>query len=167
MSVNFFKNACAESPRTDKLIGICDDQEGEKAYTSVVDPEEWVAKVNNENEIPITFTPIDNCIIVLKDGTTNKESTCDGMITYPNNLYLLELKDQGVGGWISTAKNQLENTIKLLNAFHNLENIRFKKAYACNKKHPNFTVIDSSEKKSFFERTNGFRLDIQTNIIIK
>ena len=89
------------------------------------------------------------------------------MLTFTQSLYLVELKKQGVGGWISKAKEQLENTIKLLLESNDLSNFRYKKAFACNKKHPNFTVIDTAERKLFFKRTNGFRLDVQAEIVIK
>ena len=167
MSVIFFGTKCKESSRQDKLFGICDDQNGTKAYTNMTDNTKWIAKVINNNDLAISFTPIDNCIIVLKEGTLDKESTCDGMLTFSNSLYLVELKKQGIGGWLSDAKSQLENTIKLLRSKHNLEEYKYKKAFACNKKHPNFTVIDAAEKKAFFERTKGFRIDAQAEIVIK
>ena len=167
MSVIFFGTKCKESSRQDKLFGICDDQNGTKAYTNMTDNTKWIAKVINNNDLAISFTPIDNCIIVLKEGTLDKESTCDGMLTFSNSLYLVELKKQGTGGWLSDAKSQLENTIKLLRSKHNLEEYKYKKAFACNKKHPNFTVIDAAEKKAFFERTKGFRIDAQAEIVIK
>ena len=167
MSVNFLLNPCSEKARNDKEFGICDDQDGGKAYTTDTNSDDWVANVSNENQADLTFTPIDNCIIVFKEGTRLKESTCDGMITFKDSLYLVELKDQGTSGWIPKAKDQLENTIRLLGQSHDLDEFRFKKAYACNKRHPRFQIIEASERKSFFERTNGFRLDIQTGITIK
>ena len=59
---------------------------------NVTDNTKWIAKVINNNDLAISFTPIDNCIIVLKEGTLDKESTCDGMLTFSNSLYLVELK---------------------------------------------------------------------------
>lgn len=133
----------------------------------MTDNTKWIAKVSNDNDLTIAFTAIDNCLIVLKEGTKDKESTCDGMLTFSNSLYLVELKKQGAGGWLSDAKSQLEKTIKLLRSKHNLEEYKYKKAYACNKKHPNFTVIDAAERKAFFERTKGFRIDAQAEIVVK
>jgi hypothetical protein len=167
MSVNFFETDCKEESRNEKQFGICDDQNGTKAYTDTFDSTKWIAKVTNVKEIDVSFTPIDNCIIVLKEGTKDKESSCDGMLTFAQNLYLVELKKQGTGGWISDAKGQLENTIKLISENHDLSNFRYKKAFACNRKHPSFTVIDTAERKSFFERTGGFRIDVQSEIIVK
>jgi hypothetical protein len=166
MNVNFFETDCKEESRNEKQFGICDDQNGTKAYTDPINITNWIAKVKNDNEIDVLFTAIDNCIIVFKEGTNYKESSCDGMLTFAQSLYLVELKKQGKGGWISDAKGQLENTIKLILENHNLSNFRYKKAFACNRKHPSFTVIDTAERKSFFERT-GFRIDVQAEIVIK
>ncbi len=167
MSVDFFETDCKEPARTDNEFGICDEQNGSKAYTSIINNDKWIANVINSDNQAITFTAIDNCIIVLKEGTKDKESTCDGMLTFPESLYLVELKIQGTGGWLSDAKRQLENTIRLLHSNHDLTVFKYKKAYACNKKHPYFTVIDAAERKAFFEKTEGFRIDAQTKIEIK
>lgn len=127
MRVNFFETKCKESSRRDKLFGICDDQNGTKAYTNATDDAKWIARVINDNDLDISFTAIDNCIIVLQEGRKDKESTCDGMLTFSNSLYLVELKKQGTGGWLSDAKSQLENTIRLLRSRHNLEEYKYKK----------------------------------------
>lgn len=167
MSVDFFKTNCKESSRKDKRFGICDDQNGTKAYTNIPDTTKWIAKVINESEMDISFTPIDNCITIFKPGTKDEESTCDGMLTFSESLYLVELKKQATGGWITGAKGQLENTIRLISENHDLSSFRYKKAFACNKKHPNFTVIEAAERKAFFDRTKGFRIDAQAEITIK
>jgi hypothetical protein len=167
MSVNFFETDCKEESRNDKQFGICDDQNGTIAYTDIFDSKKWIAKVKNDKGIDVTFTAIDNCIVILKEGTKDKESSCDGMLTFAQSLYLVELKEKGSGGWISDARGQLENTIKLISENHDLSNFRYKKAFACNRKHPSFTVIDTAERKSFFERTGGFRIDIQAEIVVK
>jgi hypothetical protein len=88
------------------------------------------------------------------------------MLTFADTIYLVELKKQMTGGWIPDALAQLENTIRLLNATEQLKQFRFKKAFACNKKHPNFTVIDNELNKRFF-KDYGFRIDVQTEIIVK
>lgn len=167
MSVDFFKTACKEPVQTNTVFGICDDQDGTKAYTNIQDTVKWIATVKNYNQVELAFTAIDNCIIILKKGTKNKESSCDGMLTFQDSIYLVELKNQGVGGWLPKAISQLENTIKLLSRNHNLDKIMYKKAYACNRKHPNFTIIVNELSKKFFKETNGFRIDAQAEIVIK
>ena len=167
MIVNFFETGCKEPAKTDDSFGICDDQNGTKAYTNIDDKTKWIATVKNDNKLKVQFTAIDNCIIVLKEGTNDKESTCDGMLTFKNSLYLVELKKQRTGGWISEAVEQLKNTIKLIVKNHSIENFQYKKAYACNRRHPNFTTIANELSRRFFRETNGFRIDIQAEIVIK
>ncbi|MCB9287529.1 MAG: hypothetical protein H6560_09440 [Lewinellaceae bacterium] len=164
MSVNFFGTECTEPSKTDELFGICDDQDGEKAYSDTTDKNKWIAVVKNSKGLAASFTAIDHCIIILKEGTKDEESTCDGMITFTDSLY--QLKKQGTGGWVSKAIAQLENTIKLLIAHHDLKAFKYKKAFACNKKHPRFRSIDNEQNKRLFV-TYGFRLDVQAEIVIK
>lgn len=73
MSVNFFGTECTEPPRTDELFGICDDQDGEKAYSDTTDENKWIAVVKNSKGLAVLFTAIDHCIIILKEGTNNKK----------------------------------------------------------------------------------------------
>lgn len=166
MSVDFFNTPCKEADRTDLIIGICDDQDNTKAYTDITDKNKWIAVIKNNSGLSVSFTPIDNCIIILKEGSQNKESTCDGMITFHESLFLIELKVQNSGGWKSKALEQLENTVKLLLKNHDLSNIKYKKVFACNRKHPNFYVIDNEKNKRFF-KSYGFRIDVQAEIVIK
>lgn len=167
MNVNFFDTPCKEAPCKDKQFGLCDDQDQAKAYSDVINPAKWITTVSNENEKEVIFTPLDKCVYILKPGTKDEESLCDGMLTFPESLFLVELKEKGPGGWIADAKGQLENTIRLMWENQDLTHFRYKKAYACNKKHPSFTVISNSESRAFFERTKGFRLDVNTSILIK
>ena len=165
MSIDFFSASCQEATITSTKFGICDDQDGAKAYTDQANSTNWVATVINNNAKPVTFTAIDNCIIIYKKDTNDKESSCDGMITFDNSLYLIELKNVREG-WIAKAIDQLENTIKLIQARHDISAIRNKKVVACNKKHPHFTVLDPARKKQFFDKYQ-FRLDVQAHIVIK
>ncbi len=115
MSVSFLTSTCSEPARDDIAFGLCDDQNGSKAYSDASDDSKWVAHVINKQGQQVVFTPIDACIIVFKSNGKDKESTCDGMLTSQSCLYLVELKDyKGGGGWKSVAISQLENTMKLL-----------------------------------------------------
>jgi hypothetical protein len=167
MKVDFFDTPCKEPARIDPLFGICDDQIGTKAYTDGESQGKWIATVRNENQIEVAFTPIDHCITILKDGTNDEESLCDGMLTFYNSLYLVELKEREKHAWLLKALDQLENTIRLLHANHDLSAFKCKKAYACNKKHPLFKAIDNEMSKRFFKNTDGFRIDAQGEIRIK
>ena len=151
--------------RNDESFGICDDENGEKAYTDITNENKWIATVLNENRILLTFTAIDKCI--LQDSEYPERGRCDGMLTSQNHLFLIELKNQRPPGWKNIAIGQLESTIKFLQEFHKreLQRFKYKKAFACNKRHRGFKVIDH-EKQSKFFRKYKFRLDVQTNIMI-
>ncbi len=122
--IDFFNNDCAETARNDIEFGICDDQDGKKAYTDNTNSEKWIAIVKNNNKEEVVFTAIDNCIPLLKDETNDEESTCDGMLKFENSLLLVELKIQGTGGWLPKAINQLENTVNLISKYNDISNIR-------------------------------------------
>ncbi len=128
---------------------------------------ERIAIIKNSAQKPVSFTAIDNCncLEILKRGTNQKESTCDGMLTFEETIYLVELKNQR-GQWKSKAIQQLENTIKLILENHELNDFKYKKAFACNKKHPHFFTIDNERNKRFFKEY-GFRIDVQATINIK
>ena len=159
MKIDFFKTECTEAKRTDKLFGICDDDNEEKAYTDLENSNKWIAIVMNKEKRAISFTAIDNCIEILKEETNQKDSTCDGMLTFEETIYLVELKSQR-NQWKSKAIQQLENTVKLILKNHSLSDFKYKKAFACNKKHPRFATIDNELNKRFF-RKYGFRIHVQ------
>jgi hypothetical protein len=166
MSGLFLKSKCAEPSRQDAHFGLCDDNDGTKAYSKNVMPTDWIATVENAGRKSVVFTPIDNCIVVQKPGTTDKERTCDGMLTTDNQLYLVELKIWRTGGWIAEAIEQLESTLKLIAAAEDLDRFKLKKAYACNKRKTHFKELDNEQNLRFF-REHGFRLDVQGNIKIR
>ncbi|MCB9231750.1 MAG: hypothetical protein H6581_08805 [Bacteroidia bacterium] len=167
MKISFDSGPCQEPSVTAVRFGICDDKNQKPAFTSMVNSDLWIATIKNDFAKSIIFTPIDHCIRLQKEGTKDEESTCDGMLTFDDSIFLVELKDQGTGGWISEAKSQLENTLNLmLKSDFPLEKFRYKKAFACNRKHPQFQSIDNETNKRFF-RKYGFRLDIQAEIQIK
>ncbi|RLD91425.1 MAG: hypothetical protein DRJ09_01200 [Bacteroidetes bacterium] len=166
MKIDFFNNNCSENSITESIFGICDDENGNKAYTNTTDESKWIARVLNPNNREILFTAVDNCIVIKKEGTNDDESTCDGMLRFLDNINLVELKNKRAN-WILEAKKQLLNTIKLLGLNHNLDEFKQKKAFASNKKHPQFVVISSENKKRFYNETNGFILDINSEITIK
>jgi hypothetical protein len=48
MRLNFFEASCQEPPLNVSLFGICDDQNGTKAYTNIKHPDTWIATVKND-----------------------------------------------------------------------------------------------------------------------
>lgn len=83
MSVNFLETECKEPARTEGVFGICDDQMGTRAYTSIVNSENWIAKVTNHTVFDISFTAIDNCIIVYKKTPKTRKALATGCCCFP------------------------------------------------------------------------------------
>jgi hypothetical protein len=160
--MNFFNAACQEPAISHIKFGICDDQNGAKAYTDVFDESKWVAIIINSKQINLVFTAIDACVI--KGSEAHGRGRCDGMLTSNEHLYFVELKDQ-MARWIPGAIDQLESTIQFFIQHHDLSLFKHKKAFACNKRHPVFQEIDNELNKKFF-RTYGVRLDVQAEIIV-
>lgn len=167
--MDFFNAACQEPPLNDLLFGLCDDQNGTKAYpnTNNTDAPKWIATVKNDNRLEIIFTAIDKC--VLKDHEEPGRGRCDVMLTTTSSLFLIELKD---ASWAANtdALDQLVSTINFLKQHHNrvLDTYIHKKVFVCNKKKRQgrgFVYIDNEENK-VFRREHGFRIDIQAEIII-
>lgn len=162
MSLDFFQHKCQESPRKNIEFGLCDDQNGRKAYTDISDRNKWIATVKNENQHELVFTAIDKCVLL--DNEFKGRGRCDGMLNSSNLLYLVELKNQEPP-WQSDAIGQLESTIRFLLENHDISLFKKRKAFACNKKRDAFVVIDNEFNKSFMRRTS-FRINIQADIVI-
>lgn len=162
MSVNFFVAACQEPPFNDSIFGLCDDQNGLKAYTNTEDSTKWIATVKNDNQKQLVFTAVDKCII--KDNEHQGRGRCDGMLTSDEHVYFVELKDQAKS-WKTDAIEQLESTIQFFIESHDINIYKHKKALACNKQHKHFQEIDNELNRSFF-RKYKVRIDVQAEIIV-
>jgi hypothetical protein len=162
MSIDFFRADCQYPANSAGVFGLCDKQDGTKAYPNTANPDDWIAEVKNERESDIVFTAIDKC--VLHDHEYSGRGRCDGMLTTENHLYLVELKNQEPP-WQSHAIYQLDSTITFLMNNHDISQYKKRKAFACNKKRDRFVVIDNEFNRAFFKRTT-FRIDIQAEIVI-
>jgi hypothetical protein len=163
MSLDFFQTKCQEPALNNIEFGLCDDQNGGKAYTDIHDQDRWIATVKNDNLQSIVFTAIDKCVI--KDHEFIGRGRCDCMLTTTKHLYFVELKNK-YPPWQSEAIEQLESTIQfLLSSKHDISQFKLRKAIASNKRRDAFVVIDNETNNSFFRRTS-FRLDIQAEVVI-
>lgn len=151
MKVDFYDENCQSDDIDHQLFGICDDENGERAYVSVDQDSQWIARVMNPSQLSMTFTAIDNCIAILRDNG-EMENRCDGMLTYPNHIIFIELKNQRTGGWISNGLDQIETTIRHFMANHKLADIKHKRAFVANKRKLYFHVLDSVRKRHFFDK---------------
>ncbi|TAE49727.1 MAG: hypothetical protein EAZ89_13760 [Bacteroidetes bacterium] len=162
MNMDFFSDSCREAPRTEQKFGLCDDIPGGRAYSDHSDPAKWLATVVNQNEIAVVFTAIDKCVI--QDHDEPGRGRCDGMLTADHLLYMVELKDR-TPPWQADAIQQLESTILFLKEHHDIQAFTYKKAFACNKQSGKFVTLDNEANLRFF-RKHGFRLDLQSDILI-
>ena len=162
---NFFDSKCQQIHVNKNSFGLRDDEDGTPAYIIEIDKDSWQAEVINNAGYDIIFTAIDKCIV--KDHEYKGRGRCEGMLTTEKHLYLVELKDRKN---LSSGEmlDQLKSTIRFLKEFHTekLELFTHKKVFGCNsRKKGNFFVIDNELQKSF-KNEYGFRIDIQTNIVI-
>lgn len=161
MSINFFEAKCKNTTK-ESLFGLCDNEDGSPAYLDFSDKIKWNASVNNS--VPskeLVFIAIDNCIEILRENS-EMDNRCDCLLTYPDNIIFVELKNKG-SDWIGEGMNQLDVTIKNFDSNHGLSDYKHKRAFIANKKHPNFHVIDVEKKRKFWDKYR-VRLNIDSVI---
>ena len=165
MSINFFKSTC-QSQTNQYKFGLCDDPNEDPAYIDTDDCSKWIAIVENNQEIEVIFTAIDNCIEIFRSNG-ERENRCEGMLTYNNHIIFVELKTRKSKNrdWCGDGENQLRKTINVFIANHDLAIYKSKKAYIANNKKPNFQS-SQMERMDKFKDEIGFRLIIQNTIEI-
>lgn len=163
MKIDFFDTNCQETPISAIIFGICDDDNKQPSYTDSCNPDKWIAVIENPKTISIIFTAIDNCIDIRR-ANGEPEKRCDSILTYHNNIVFVELKDKAKT-WTTDAIVQLETTIQYFMDSHDLNTFKHKRAFACNKKHPTFQVIDHEIKRPFWDKYH-IRLNIQATIVV-
>lgn len=163
--VDFFIKECQTENITASRFGICDPQNGGKAFVDYTNEKEWIAIVDNRAGVPLNFTAIDNCVEIRRaDGTMAYR--CDAMLTGGEYIIFIELKDQD-RNWIPHAVNdQLQTTIDYFKRNHVIEKYKKRLAYACNKSHPQFQYSQMNLMNDFRNR-NKVRLNIVNEIVIK
>lgn len=167
MPINFLSAVCQEV--TDEvLFGICDDTPPPHipAYLNhdkLAKPG-WIAEVINANAKEVTFTAIDNCIVIKRANGTD-ESRCEGMLTYEDAIIFLELKDRVSKGWLVKSRDQLITTITVFSQNHDINNYKARRAHVANAQRPFF---DSSFRRVIDEvkTATGFTLEVQRKITI-
>jgi hypothetical protein len=168
MSVNFSEAKC-QTFSDRKLFGLCDDPPpaSNPAYIDETDGAKWIAVVVNEDRYDVTFTAIDNCIVINRpDGKPAKR--CDGVLTYNSTVTFVELKQRGAIGnaWVTDAEKQLSATISYFELEDNAEDYNKKKAYIANSEHPKFKESQTRRMGQFYDDT-GYVLRIENRIILQ
>ncbi|PZV77551.1 hypothetical protein CLV31_12019 [Algoriphagus aquaeductus] len=167
MSTNFSELSC-QTYSSAKLFGICDDPPPASipAYIDEKNGAKWIAVVVNDDKFEVTFTAIDNCIVIKRaDGKLAKR--CDGVLTYDSTIIFVELKQRGALGneWVKDAEKQLKVTIGYFEFEDEAENYEQKKAYIANSERPKFKVSQLKRMEQFFNET-GYVLRIENRIIL-
>ena len=165
MSINFFDTNC-QSQTNQPKFGLCDDPPPSEnpAYININDSRKWIAIVENNQEIEVIFTAIDNCIEIFRSNG-ERENRCEGMLTYNNNIIFVELKERNYTNsvWIDAGENQLRKIISVFINNHDLQIFKSKKAYIANSKKPQFQY-SHKERMQKFRNDTGFTLIIQNAI---
>lgn len=166
---NFFNSDFFREPeKTDSLLGICDPEGEDCAYTTTDRDcgDKWCATVHNPENKSVCFVAIDKNMNIRKPNG-DLESTCDGMvyIKATRELFFVELKDYHAGGALSTATKQLLNTIRIFLSLHKYENFNNRRAYICNPVRPHF-ASSYRQLSSEFRQKYHFRLLPQADIVL-
>jgi hypothetical protein len=158
MAINFFQAQC-QSITNEKVFGIYDIP---PASLDFVDDKVWIAWVENDKEIEVTFTAIDKCL----DIPWSEGERCEAMIAYSDALIFVELKDADGGRWAGKSRSQLINTIALFKRDAGLAGYNKLYGHIANKQRPNFKSGGGSFFQKFEDET-GFVLRVSDVIKIE
>jgi len=157
MAINFFESQCI-TLISEKIFGIYDIP---PAKVDVNNDDQWIAWVDNEKEIEITFIAVDKCL----DIPYSEGDRCEAIILYNETLTFIELKDRDGGRWAGKSRDQLINSIRLFKRDVGLESYKKLFGHIANKQRPYF----KSGGKTFyqkFEDETGFILRVSDVIKI-
>ncbi|WP_445710530.1 hypothetical protein [Flavobacterium sp.] len=161
---DFYDSPCGSQTTVADDFGIHDELDNDIPAYLVFDEEKvWMLRVSNVKNIEILFYPIDNCIKILKEGTNNKDSLCDGFLLYKDVINFVELAESRHK---STEKciNQLRSTIEYFKKKHVIDDFSKKTAIVSNIK--KITSSVSFERQEDFKNETGFTLYIKTTLNI-
>jgi len=158
MAIDFFAAKCITQTK-ERVFGIHDIP---PAVLVFQDEDLWIAWVDNETGMDVTFTAIDKCL----DIADNEGERCEGMITYADTIIFVELKDRDGGRWAGKSRDQLINSIKLFKRDANIDSFRKMYGHIANKQRPYFHAGGMRFFEEFEEKT-GFILRVSDVIKIE
>jgi hypothetical protein len=171
MKTNFSEATCQDKS-VSKLFGLCDTPpplkgKATRAYIDELNGGKWVAIVENEYLIEVTFTAVDNCV-ELKNTSGIPVSRCDGMLTYNSTVVFVELKQRKAVGndWVKDADRQLRSTIDFFEDTEESDKYTEKRAYIANSEHPKAKFSQTNRMEKFKNET-GYTLRIMNRIRIE
>lgn len=142
--INFFDYNTG--PHTYKEFGLCDDNNQTPVYIDQDNRNKWIAKVDNSLQVQLFLVPVDNMIKFPKGV-----KRCDAIIYSDKSIFFVELKNQRTS-WLQNAIDQLQDTISVFDSNHNISDFISKRAYACNKAHPNYNCSSKEAIQNFYNR---------------
>lgn len=157
MAIDFFKTQCTTNT-SEKIFGIYDIP---PATIDFFNSDIWIAWVDNDNQVELTFTAIDACLNI----PHFEGERCEAMLRYADTLIFIELKDRDGGRWAGKARDQLANTIKLFKRDAGLNGYNRFYSYIANKQRPNFKSGGNNFSQQFEDET-GFILRVSDVIKI-
>lgn len=163
--INFFKTKCKFETTEAIEFGVHDELHNDTPAYLVFDTEKSsMLRVLNATEKSVSFYPIDNCVKIYKENSTNKESICDGMLVYENNITFVELAESHHKS-VEECIDQVKSTISLFQKHHPVLNFSKKNAIVSNSARPSSTI--SYERCEEFREDTGFGLSVKTVLKIK
>ncbi|MEL3901404.1 MAG: hypothetical protein P1P60_01005 [Treponema phagedenis] len=152
--MNFFEYS--EPVNAVERFGIRDDEEGKQAkempaFVDYTEKALWNAEIVSDNRNDFNFIAVDKQIPYF-DEKGNQNSLCDAIVWTPNTIVFIELKT-GAKSWLTEAIAQLKSTINFFQTCEDIQKFKYKKAYACNKQHPNFHYQQSHVMQAFVKKT--------------
>lgn len=145
----------------------------------------WDFEVENNSNFEISFKAIDYCIEIYRTGTYNLEEEtrekvqysisnnpldgepakrCEGFLIYNNKILFFEIKTGRYGSWLTTAREQLEETILSFEFAHPHHNLDIQKPIVSNKKcivHQNLAY-----QKKILKAKVGFEFELQYKLTL-
>ena len=163
--INFFKTNCVFKTTKVAEFGIHDELHNDTpAYLVFDDEKSSMLRVLNSTEKSIDFYPVDNCVKIYKENSKDKESTCDGMLIYDNNITFVELVESHHKS-VEDCIDQIKSTISLFQKHHPHSVFTKKNAVVSNLARPNSTIY--YERCEEFRENTGFGLSVKTVLKIK
>jgi hypothetical protein len=156
MKINFLAEECSKKVK-EPIFGVCDGPASVPAFVTTKTQDKWVAIVHNPSKTEVTFHAVDDCVEILRESG-EEESRCDALLTYPNNIVFIELKEVR-SNWIVDGTAQLKVAVETFAKNHDLGAIRKRRAFLANRRHPSF-------KFGLKEQMEKFKVETSVHLLI-
>ena len=167
MQVDFYEYAC--SVKAIKKFGIIDPDDTNGKHPARISydmnsVDTWDATVYCNNHQDYSFIAVDNNIPLTRQGKNGNQETynqCDAMLYTNQSVCFIELKRER-SAYLQHAVEQLGATICAFG--DEIEKFKYKKAYVCNKRHPQFHSSFSQTQTKFYKK---YKVVLRVSVEIK